>query len=138
MPSKVHTRAPCSGTKCERSLSYEATTRPLVIRDGSTGPRTTPLPLPGENVSHDKYSASRASPRVLCHNIMKPFIGMMLFVALQEMVDTSFSNEEHGNIKSADKNDELLSQDDRGSHKFCENNEQCKVRNCLSIISPGR
>lgn len=63
---------------------------------------------------------------------------MMLFVALQEMVDTAFSDEGHGNIKSADKNDELSSQDDRGSHKFCENNEQCKVRNCLSIISPGR
>ena len=63
---------------------------------------------------------------------------MMLFVALQEMVDTSFSDEEQGNMKSADKNDELLSRDDLVSHEFCENDEQCKVRNCLRIISPGR
>ena len=69
---------------------------------------------------------------------MRPFIAMMIFVALQQMVDTSFSDEEQGNMKSADKNDELLSRDDRVSHEFCENDEQCKVRICLKIISPGR
>ena len=57
---------------------------------------------------------------------MKPFIAVMLFVVLQEMVDTSFSDEEKGNIQSADRNEELLSRNDRGSDESC-GKEQCKV-----------
>lgn len=60
---------------------------------------------------------------------MKPFIAVMIFAALQEIVNTSLSRKEHSELRSGDENEELLSRAEN-SREFCEgSSDQCKVRN---------
>ena len=64
---------------------------------------------------------------------MKPFIVIILFTAVQKIVDTSFSDNKQSEFMSGDENEETLSRD--FTREFCgENNEQCKVSNRPDIL----